>query len=77
MVPGRRVDEHALGPTIALTSEDLPTLGRPIDGQVDRAVRRRHAPRSRGARSRTISSISATPRPCSAETGTGSPKPSR
>ena len=85
----RRVDRVARGararrgraparcPSIALTSDDLPTLGRPMTAT---RVPCRAACSAAGARARDrapLSSSSATPRPCSAETGSTGAKPRR
>ncbi|CAB4607350.1 unannotated protein [freshwater metagenome] len=77
VVPASSLTTARSLPTALFKSEDLPTLGRPI-----RATRR-GPPTSclatlliLGSTFMAASSMSATPRPCTAETGYGSPKPS-
>ena len=75
---GLRVDEHPLGADHRVHERRLADVRASHDRDVHRGLgpRRRHraAP---AQRSRSISRSSATPRPCSAETGSGSPKPRR
>ena len=64
-------------PRKALTSEDLPTFGRPITASRTRSSSRpRRPPSSGGSSSTSRSSRSPVPRPWAAETGIGSPSPS-
>ena len=73
---GDVVDDDPLLPASLLSSEDLPTFGLPT------IAIRRGPPTSpirsgggSGSAARTASSMSPEPRPCSAETGYGSPSP--
>ena len=77
VVPARSFTTARSEPTALFKSEDFPTFGRPI------IATRRGPPNSCFATAETSgrtfiasSSMSATPRPCTAETGYGSPRPS-
>ena len=63
-------------PRKRLTSDDLPTFGRPIDREADRVVLLVLLVLRRAAARRSRSSRSPVPRPCAAETAIGSPRPS-
>ena len=69
-------------PSIRLTRVDLPALGRPTIGELERARLRSvlvlgFARRSRSTCGRSASNRSATPSPCSALIAIGSPRPRR
>ena len=63
-------------PRNALTSEDLPTFGRPITASRTRSSSSSGPSSSAGSSSTIRSSRSPVPSPCAAETGIGSPSPS-
>ena len=77
VVPARSLTTARSEPTALFSREDLPTLGRPMIaillGPPNSCLA---TAETSGRTSITLSKTSATPRPCKAETGCGSPSPS-
>src|SRR5439155_673381 len=71
VVPGASCTSTRSAPTIAFTSDDLPTFGRPTTATSTGAPGRGGGVETSGILARSSSSSSPTPRPCSEETGTG------
>src|SRR3984957_10058069 len=76
VVPATESTTARCSPTSLLSREDLPTLGLPISATRRGPVSPIRSLGASGRASRARSSMSPLPRPCMAETMTGSPRPS-